>query len=284
MRFTRCGVTATIGGQEVRVGTSRFLSQGPFLLYKSVMAVFFMSWAIYWREAGATVVLAKLTHQTWYIGMLYYFVSAASAYLCWRAIDDGSAGRAEGTVEDGKAGGDLTSQSNSNNADGEPATATTNHPGTPVPLALRRLQLVLWNIACVVSLIVVALFWFADYDGGAITSIDILAHVVIGPVLLIDQFLVADEFKLRHVVFSQMYGVFYIVFNIIWYYFGWREKLLYEVLDWDNKPLVACIYGAVCILILCPLFSLVHLVVYRRRERLHNHLQEKLMATRRGQS
>eukprot|EP00752_Nemacystus_decipiens_P017107 g15323.t1 len=59
MRFTRCGVTATIGGQEVRVGTSRFLSQGPFLLYKSVMAVFFMSWAIYWREAGATVVLAK---------------------------------------------------------------------------------------------------------------------------------------------------------------------------------------------------------------------------------
>ena len=60
-----------------------------------------------------------------------------------------------------------------------------------------------------------------------------------------------------------MYGVVYVVFNIIWYYVGWREKLLYEVLDWDNKPLVACIYGAVCILVLCPLFALLHLFVYR---------------------
>lgn len=73
----------------------------------------------------------------------------------------------------------------------------------------------------------------------------------------------ADEFKLRHVIFSQAYGVFYVVFNIIWYYVGWREKLLYEVLDWDNKPLVACIYAGVCILVLCPLFSLLHLFVYR---------------------
>lgn len=62
-----------------------------------------------------------------------------------------------------------------------------------------------------------------------------------------------------------MYGVFYVVFNIIWYYVGWRERVLYEVLDWDNKPLTACIYGAVSILVLCPLFSLVHLFVYRYR-------------------
>lgn len=94
--------------------------------------------------------------------MLYFFVSAASAYLCWRATDKGSAGGAEGALEDGKGGGDLTSQSNDKNVDGRPATATTHGPGPPVPLALRRLQLVVWNIACVVSLVVVALFWFAD--------------------------------------------------------------------------------------------------------------------------
>ena len=95
--------------------------------------------------------------------MLYFFVSGASAYLCWRAIDKGGAGSAEGALEDGKGGGDLTSQNNINNSvDGTPTTANTNGPGPPVPLALRRLQLVSWNIACVVSLIVVALFWFAD--------------------------------------------------------------------------------------------------------------------------
>lgn len=48
-----------VGGQELRAGTSRFLSQGPFVAYKSLMAAFFMSWAIYWREAGASIVLAK---------------------------------------------------------------------------------------------------------------------------------------------------------------------------------------------------------------------------------
>lgn len=68
-----------------------------------------------------------------------------------------------------------------------------------------------------------------------------------------------------------MYGVIYIVFNVIWCYVGWEQKLLYEVLDWDNKPLVACIYGAVSILVLSPLFALLHLVVYRY-QRLHNLL------------
>lgn len=80
---------------------------------------------------------------------------------------------------------------------------------------------------------------------------------------LIDQFLVADEFKLRHVIFFQICGVVYIGFNIVWYYVGWQENILYEVLDWDNKPLVACIYGAVCVMVLSPLFSLLHLFLYR---------------------
>ncbi|CAM9276449.1 unnamed protein product [Hapterophycus canaliculatus] len=80
---------------------------------------------------------------------------------------------------------------------------------------------------------------------------------------LIDQFLIADEFKMRHVIISQLYGVFYIIFNLIWYYEGWEQKVLYKVLDWDNDPLTACIYGAVCILVLVPLFCYLHLVIYR---------------------
>lgn len=98
--------------------------------------------------------------------MLYFFVSAASAWLCWRAIDNESAAGAEASLEDGE-GGDSASENI--HVDGRPAMATTagegktaTGPGSPVPLALKRLQLVVWNIACVVSLIVVALFWFAD--------------------------------------------------------------------------------------------------------------------------
>lgn len=91
--------------------------------------------------------------------MVYFFVTAQSAYLCWRAIGKGNAGGAESSLEDGEGGGDATSQNN--NVDGTTAVAPIA-PGPPVPLALRRLQLVVWNVACVVSLVVVALFWFAD--------------------------------------------------------------------------------------------------------------------------
>lgn len=103
--------------------------------------------------------------------MVYYFVSAASAYLCWRAIEKGGAGGAESTLEDGKGGIDSTSQNNNDNVDGPRAPESINGPKPPVPLALRRLQLVVWNIACVVSLIVVALFWFAVVSTGELKTV-----------------------------------------------------------------------------------------------------------------
>lgn len=76
-----------------------------------------------------------VTFWTWYTTTAYFFLSSASAYLCWRAI------------------GDRTLPSN------EVATTATRNP---VPSLLERLQLVAWNVACVASLVVVTLYWFAD--------------------------------------------------------------------------------------------------------------------------
>lgn len=90
-----------------------------------------------------------------------------------------------------------------------------------------------------------------------------LPHAARGVIQLIDQFLVADDFKLRHVVFSQAYGLVYVLFTILWYYEGWEEKLLYKVLDWEIKPVVACIYSLGSILVLTPLFGLLHLFICR---------------------
>jgi len=81
---------------------------------------------------------------------------------------------------------------------------------------------------------------------------------------VIDQVLIADEYKMRHVIITQVYGVVYILFNIGWYYLApEKEKLLYDIMDWEKRTLVACIYGVVCIVILAPLFSLLHLHIYR---------------------
>lgn len=76
--------------------------------------------------------------------------------------------------------------------------------------------------------------------------------------------LIADEYKMRHVVITQVYGVVYVLFNIAWYYLApEKEKLLYDIMDWEKQTLVACIYGFVCIVILAPLFSFLHLHIYR---------------------
>lgn len=40
----------TLEGQDLRAGTSRFLSQGTFLAYKSLMATFFLFWGVWWAE------------------------------------------------------------------------------------------------------------------------------------------------------------------------------------------------------------------------------------------
>lgn len=81
---------------------------------------------------------------------------------------------------------------------------------------------------------------------------------------LLDQFLVADEFKVRNIIFGQVYGVIYLTFNIVWYYVAPREdRLIYAILDWENNPLMACIYGLGSILVLAPLFGVLHIRVYR---------------------
>jgi len=85
--------------------------------------------------------------------MVYFFASAASAFLCWRAINKGAITGGGSVLQNGVV------------EEGSPGLRTTEvneGSGQPVPLALRMLQLVTWNIACLVSLVVVSLFWVAD--------------------------------------------------------------------------------------------------------------------------
>ncbi|CBJ25727.1 conserved unknown protein [Ectocarpus siliculosus] len=135
----------------------------------------------------------------------------------------------------------------------------------PVPAVLRHLQLVLWSTACIGSLIVVTIFWGA---------------------LLLDQFLVADEFKLRYILFPQAFGVIYLFFNVGWYYLAPDDdRLIYIILDWEDNTLGACIYAFGAILVGAPLFGLVHLGLFRLRESVyHNRLARTSKAAAEAQS
>lgn len=46
---SRRGTAATLERHELRVGTSRFLSQDFFLAYRIVLALYFLFWSIFWR-------------------------------------------------------------------------------------------------------------------------------------------------------------------------------------------------------------------------------------------
>ncbi|CAN0496371.1 unnamed protein product, partial [Ectocarpus sp. 8 AP-2014] len=134
----------------------------------------------------------------------------------------------------------------------------------PVPAVLRHLQLALWSTACIGSLIVVAIFWGALYDGDKLTTVDEQAHAFVACIMLLDQFLVADEFKLRYILFPQAFGVIYLFFNLGWYYLAPDDdRLIYIILDWEDNTLGACVYAFGAILVGAPLFGLVHLGLFR---------------------
>lgn len=57
----------TLGGHRLRVGTSRFLSQGAFLVYKALLFVYFLFWGIYWPEHDGPNVERYLSFWTWCI-------------------------------------------------------------------------------------------------------------------------------------------------------------------------------------------------------------------------
>lgn len=100
--------------------------------------------------------------------MIYFFASAASAFLCWRAINKNKGARAGGGTEGGKEAVIEEGRGSAvqNGVEGSPGLRKTTEiaegSGQPVPPALRILQLVTWNIACLISLVVVSLFWVAD--------------------------------------------------------------------------------------------------------------------------
>ncbi|CBJ26343.1 conserved unknown protein [Ectocarpus siliculosus] len=150
----------------------------------------------------------------------------------------------------------------------------------PVPRGLRWLQLVLWNIACIASLLVTFVWASEDYVRQVrqgTKNFDVQAHGLVAFFMLVDQLLIADTFKLGHMIFTQIYGLVYLAFSVIWFYKGPEdEKYLYEdTLDWGENRLQACLSGGVAVGVLVPIAGLLHLVVFRLREALYGRVRDK---------
>lgn len=308
-----------MGGSELRTGTSRFLEQGAFVVYKLVMAAYFLFWAVYWPrvEGFREQAVHQLTFWTWDVCTGYFIVSTVAALLCWRAMKKqagpvvtpspppaaprqgkivrpflaGQSSRENPPVRAPSATTLSTPTVTCPEAAAETGTAgaglltpqKTSTDKSFVPWGWRWLQLPLWNIACIGSLII-TLVWFTDdyvrQVQQGVKNFDIQAHGLIAFFMLVDQMLVADEFKLKHLVISQIYGVIYIVFSIFWFYMAPEEdKYLYEnILDWEMNRVQASIWAGVGIGVVVPVAAFIHYAFHRLREAIHGRFQAKRAA------
>ena len=85
-----------MGGTELRTGTSRFLLQGVFVVYKVALAVYFTFWAVYWPRAEGfrKQAIHQLTFWTWDVCAGCEFTTrvgavALSAKACEKPTDSG---------------------------------------------------------------------------------------------------------------------------------------------------------------------------------------------------
>ena len=81
---------------------------------------------------------------------------------------------------------------------------------------------------------------------------------------MVDQFLIASEYKIKYAWLGIYYFVVYIFFNVGYYYnTTGGDRLTYEVFDWAVDPGKGCLWVFLILAFFVPGFSSFHYFVYR---------------------
>lgn len=85
------------------------------------------------------------------------------------------------------------------------------------------------------------------------------------PILqVVDNMLVATPFRVLDIFTTYAFCAAYLLFNIVWYYFGpLDERLIYGTLDWKNCPLASAANVLLTFFILLPVSAWIHYGVFR---------------------
>ena len=81
---------------------------------------------------------------------------------------------------------------------------------------------------------------------------------------MVDQFLIASEFKIGFAWMGLYFFVVYIFYNVIYYYeHNGEDRLSFEVFDWDPEPGKACLWVFLILAFFVPGFTAFHVFIYR---------------------
>ena len=81
---------------------------------------------------------------------------------------------------------------------------------------------------------------------------------------MVDQFLIASEFKIGFAWMGLYFFVIYIFYNVIYYYeHNEEDRVSFEVFDWDPEPGKACLWVFLILAFFVPGFTAFHVFIYR---------------------
>lgn len=81
---------------------------------------------------------------------------------------------------------------------------------------------------------------------------------------MVDQFLIASEFKIGFAWMGFYFFVIYIFYNVIYYYeHNEEDRISFEVFDWEPEPGKACLWVFLILAFFVPGFTAFHVFVYR---------------------
>lgn len=136
-----------------------------------------------------------------------------------------------------------------------------------------KMMWILSNIAAVNSMIVTIGYWGLLHSKfgqkslvGRIGYHNISAHLLNGVLMLVDAMVVPFPVRLLHFVYSNIYGLCYIIATVIHWLASGKTKKFYEFLDYSDKPGLAAITVVLCFFVVQPLLQLFFYFLFRFRE------------------
>ncbi|CAM9972969.1 unnamed protein product [Ascophyllum nodosum] len=245
------GCCSTTREGAALASSSRFIAQTPFFLYKALISAYFLFWCVRW-PFQYTAIYLFVTYWAWYMGALYFFLSTVTALV---------------NLERGPLRNPVTEDLSQPWQEREEGVLTLSEAQQKVSTCEQFLfaaQTFSGNISCVSSLVVAAVFWSSLYVGGPVSSVDINAHSFFACIMLVDQFIVATPRRLREMWISMLFATMYLLFDFIWYMEApTGQKVIYIILDWERNLDEALLYSFGTLLVLIPIFTLVHYGIFR---------------------
>ncbi|KXJ25471.1 protein rolling stone [Exaiptasia diaphana] len=223
---------------------SPWLPTPVVILYRSVFALYSLSWIVYRLIADEKfrqkVTFFYVTNWSYLALIIYFLVSSVVTIFEYikrrrRQVHTTDTERGHVHASDGQA---------------------------------RWFHMIQWfwySIAATMAIGVTLFFWLFDYDGMGITLSDVNVHLLNAVFMIIDHALSCMPVRLFHMVYPMIFVSLYMIATVLYWAFISKDYI-YKMMDYNTNPGVAVGLLLAAMLIAAPLIHSLYYGTYRLRE------------------